>query len=267
MPVERAREHRGRGGLAVRARYRERVRPLAQAREHLGTVDDVEVAAARFFELGVVVGLPSEMTTVTSSPSGAFCAWPMAGDAVSFSSCLVAALLDIEPGGDHALVMRPCAIPLMPTPPTPMKCKRSVLVVIDPPVGFPLFQRAYCSPWFVPKTRLSQHQPISPAASGNLLSRAAAVMPARKSSSSISENTSCANLSEPTSASGIISAHRCNIGAGVRESDDRLSHGGTARAKSQDGACRISAGEVAPARDTIASVAASPSRPCGSDTP
>ena len=106
--VERAREHGGRGGLAMRARYRERVEPLAQAREHLGTVDDVEVAAARFFELGVVV---EDRRRDDDGDIVAFghvlCRLADGhGDAVAFQLFGVAALLDIRAGDDHALVMR-----------------------------------------------------------------------------------------------------------------------------------------------------------------
>ena len=92
----------------MRARYRERVEPLAQAREHLGTVDDVEVAAARFFELGVVV------EDRRRDDDGDIVAFGHVlrrladghGDAIAFQLFGVAALLDIRAGDDHALVMR-----------------------------------------------------------------------------------------------------------------------------------------------------------------
>ena len=106
--IERAREHGGRGGLAVRARYRERVEPLAQSREHLRTVDDVEVAAACLFELGVVVedcrrdddGDIVALGHVLRRLSDGH------GDAIAFQLLGVAALLDVRAGDDHALVMR-----------------------------------------------------------------------------------------------------------------------------------------------------------------
>ena len=53
--VERGGEHRGRGGLAVRARDGKRVEPAAKAREHLGAMADGKPPPLRLDKLGVVL--------------------------------------------------------------------------------------------------------------------------------------------------------------------------------------------------------------------
>lgn len=140
----------------------ERVEPLAQAREHLGTVDDVEVAAARFFELGVVI------EDCRRDDDGDIVAFGHIlrrladghGDAVAFQLFGVAALLDIRAGDDHALVMRHMRDTAHAHAADADEMQTFSAHSDRPhPIGFPLFQRAYCSPWFA--ARRGAHHNIS----------------------------------------------------------------------------------------------------------